>query len=244
MAFVLLLAANLVALALFQFPGGRSGGAESTAGHVPFQAEKVKVVAAGVTSTPRSEVAEKLPESAVEPAPLPAPAPAKSSPPPMAPAKPVAALQCLEWINIADADLEQARKALQKLKLADQASFRKMEKTSGYWVYIPPRKTLADAQKKVNELKALGVADIFILQENTAWHYAISLGVFSTEEAAAKYLVQLREKGVKSAISGPRNRAAENHLAALKNLDSSAATEVAKLPKEFADSEIRSVACR
>lgn len=242
-AFIFLLAANLVVLALFQFSGDRSRGAESTVGHEPYQADKVKVVA--VDGSPALAVippeTAKQPVSSVETSPLALPEPAKVSPTRQVPS---ASLQCLEWSNIADADLERVRKVLLGLKLMDKAVVRKMEKTVGYWVYIPPRKFLADAQKKVGELKALGVGDISILQENTAWRYAISLGVFSTEEAANKYLAQLRDKGVRSALTGQRNRAAENSVVTLKNLDNQAVAEVLKLQKEFSGSEMRPQDCR
>lgn len=244
--FVILLAANFVVLALFQFSGGRGGGTESAASHAPYQADKVKVVVGAPLSASLSAAAEaeKAPVSAVETVPAtPSAAPANTAPPPVAPTKPVASSQCLEWSNLADADLERARKSLQSLRLAEKAVFRKMEKTTGYWVYVPPRKSFAEAQKKAGELKVLGVADIFILQENTAWRHAISLGVFSTEEAAAKYLGQLRDKGVRSAVAGPRNRVAENNVAALKNLDAGAAQEITRLQKDFEGSDIRAVDC-
>lgn len=243
-ALIFLLAANIVALVLFQFSGGRSANVESAVGHEPYQAEKVKVIAAAEPVAPAPLEAEKKPVSAVETPPQPV-TPAKPVPPTVPPVKQVSATQqCMEWSNIADADLERARKALQSLKLTDKVFLRKMEKTTGYWVYIPQRKTLADAQKKVSELKALGVEDTFILQENTAWRYAISLGVFSTEEAAAKYLAQLREKGVRTAVSGPRNRAAEGSIAVFRSLDVAAAAELTTALKDFAGSEIRSVDCR
>ncbi len=246
-ALIFLLAANIVALVLFQFSGGRSANVESALGHEPFQAEKVKVIAAAEPAAPAPLEAEKKPVSAVETTPpsVQPVTPAKPAPPAVPPVKQGAATQqCMEWSNIADADLDRARTALQSLKLADKVLLRKMEKTTGYWVYIPQRKTLAEAQKKVSELKALGVEDTFILQENTAWRFAISLGVFSTEEAAAKYLAQLREKGVRTAVSGPRNRAAEGSIAVFRSLDVAAAAELTKALKDFAGSEIRSVDCR
>lgn len=239
LTFILLLLANVAVLILFQMSGGRTPHAESAAGHEPFQADKVKIVAA---PAPVSAVATAEPAAPTEILATPPIAPSKALAPPAPPAKP--AQQCVEWNNLAEADLDRARQALQGLKLADKANFHKSEKTTGYWVYVPPRASLAEAQKKVGELKARGVADIFILQENTAWRYAISLGVFSTEAAAANYLAQLREKGVRSAVTGPRNKAGDAHAVSLRGLDAGAAAQIAKLAKDFADSDVRSVECR
>lgn len=218
--FFVLLAVNVVVLALFQLGGMRGG--EPMKGHEPLQSEKVKLV---------SEVEM----NARQP-----PEPEKTAPPPVADAPP----QCLEWGTIAENDLGRAKLALQRVKLWEKASIQKIEKATGYWVFVPPRKSLADAQKKVEELKHLGVTEMFILQDGTQWRYAISLGVFSTDEAAAKYLAQLKEKGVRSAEAGPRNRKTDASVFNLKNLDAAMADDVARLRQEFPGSGIKTVDCR
>lgn len=219
MTFFVLLALNLAMLALFQ-PTGTRGG-EPMKGHEPFQPEKVKLVSEAEME------ARKTPE------------PEKTALPPAA-----TALQCLEWGAIAGGDMSRAKLALQKLKLWEKAGVRKQEKAAGYWVYMPPSKSLADAQKKMEELKRLSITEIFVLQENTPWRYAISLGVFSTEEAAVKYLAQLREKGVRSAQTGPRNRETDASVFTLKNLEPALARDAAKLRQAFPGSEVKAVNCR
>lgn len=218
--FFVLLAVNVVVLALFQFAGTRGG--EPMKGHEPFQSEKVKLV---------SETEMKARK---------APEPEKPASPPVAVAPP----QCLEWGAIAEGDMGRAKLALQQLKLWEKTSVKKIEKATGYWVYVPPRRSLADAQKKVDELRRLGVTEMFILQDSSPWRHAISLGVFSTEEAAVKYLAQLREKGVRSAEAGPRNRKTDASVFNLNNLESAMAENVAKLQPEFPGSEINKVDCR
>lgn len=217
--FFVLLAMNAVLLVLFQPTGTR--GSEPMKGHEPFQSERVKLV---------SEAEMKVRR---------APEPEKSASSPAAATTP----QCLEWGAIAGSDMGRAKLALQKLKLWEKASARKMEKATGYWVYVPPRKSLAEAQKKADELKRRGIDEIFVLQENTPWRYAISLGVFSTEEAAAKYLAQLQEKGVRSAETGPRSRETEASVFTLRNFDATMSEDAAKLKQEFPGSEIKVVDC-
>lgn len=221
--FFLLLAANVVALVLFQTSGKQDG--EPVKGHEPHQAEKIRLVSAAEVQARKALVPE--PE-----APLSSP---QDVPPPR---------QCLEWGIVAAKEVERASTTLQKLALWDKTTARQLEKSSSFWVYIPPRRSLAEAQKKVEELKALGVQDSFILQENTPLRYAVSLGVFSSSEAAEKYLVQLREKGVRSAITGPRNRSIEGTVYTLKDLDPAAVLEVEKLRSGFAGSEVKTIECR
>lgn len=214
MLFFILLAVNVVLLALFQLSGSRVG--EPMKGHEPIQAEKIKLI---------SEAEVKARKT-------------------VAPSAPPAAAQCLEWGAIATGEMERAKLALKKLKLWENASVRKAEKASAYWVYIPQRKSLANAQKKMEALKRLGIEEIFVLQENTPWRYAISLGVFSTEEAATKYLAQVKRKGALSAMAGPRIREADASVLTFNNLEPAMAEEVAKLKPDFPGSEIKTVACR
>ena len=72
-----------------------------------------------------------------------------------------------------------------------------------WWVYIPPLADRIKADKKAQELKELGVADYFIVQEGAQRH-AISLGIFSSEKSASDHLVQLRKQGVRSAVMTAR----------------------------------------
>ena len=55
------------------------------------------------------------------------------------------------------------------------------------------------------ELKQMGVTDFFVVQESGANHFAISLGVFSSEGGARDRLDALKGQGVRSAKVGPRS---------------------------------------
>ena len=146
---------------------------------------------------------------------------------------------CLEWGVFSGDGLTRAVQALEKLQLGDKLIQHKVDKPEGYWVYVMPRKTLQDAQKKVDELKRLGVQESFIIRENSKWQYAISLGMFTTAEAAAKFLDQLREKGVKSAVSGPRSHEAGSVVFQVKDVSDSTAAQLARMKLDFPGSELR-----
>lgn len=163
---------------------------------------------------------------------------------PPAPA-PVAAQVCLEWGLFADQELVQAKAALEPLKLGDSdISVRSAPpKTSTWWVYIPPLKSKQDANKKVEELKGLGMQDSFVMQDNNKWRYAVSLGVFSTQEAANKYLAQIREKGVKSAQAAPRNQDGGHSSMIIKAAGANIEAELVKLKQDFPATELKAVPC-
>lgn len=70
---------------------------------------------------------------------------------------------------------------------------------SGWWVFVPPLASRADAEKKAAEFRHLGISDYFITQEAGPNRNAISLGIFSTEKGARERLAEVRAKGVRSA---------------------------------------------
>jgi hypothetical protein len=122
-----------------------------------------------------------------------------------APASPaVAPGACIEWGSFTLADAPAAEKALEPLALGARLSQRRAEETAGWWVFLPPQGNRPAAQKKTAELKALGVDDWFIVADEGRWRWAISLGVFRTEEAAQSRLEVMRAKGVRTAQVGER----------------------------------------
>jgi len=149
---------------------------------------------------------------------------------------------CLEWGSFAAGDATRVRQALAALSLGERLSEAAVE-TGGFWVYIPPIESQPLAQKKLNELKALGVRDYQLMQDAGKWQYAISLGVFSTEEAAAKRLADLRAAGVKSAKSAPRE--AESRVSfVVRNADDAVMAKLVELKQDFPGSDVQAVECK
>ena len=214
--FALLLIANIAFFAVMQLPQGNSGN-DSMASHTSFHAEKIRL----------------LPETELTPAQLPAQA---EAPPQI----------CLEWGIFSKPELARAQDALKPLQLGEHAvSLRNApEKTSKYWVYIPPLKSRPEAQKKQAELKGLGIEDSLVLQDNNKWRNAISLGVFSTQEAADKYLAELRTKNnVKSAKSGPRTMDDGHSSLLITASGADFEAGLVKLKQDFPGTELKAVPC-
>lgn len=162
--------------------------------------------------------------------------------PPPAPA-PVARQVCLEWGQFAEQDLARAKTALQALKLGEADISVQAARANSWWVYIPPLKTKQDANRKVDELKGLGIQDSFVMQDNNSWRYAVSLGVFSTQEAAERYLAQVREKGVRSAKAAPRNQDGGRSSMVIKASGADIEAELVKLKQDFPATELKAVPC-
>lgn len=156
-------------------PAARNGAKKDTA------APDKEAVSAEKEATPveKEAVAEK---------------PAPAEPPPPGPQS------CVVWSVLSGAEANRLASLLEE-KFSDFKMERRATPVegAGWWVFIPPLPSRADAEKKAGELKRMGVADYFIIQESGPNRFAISLGVFSNEAGASAQLANLKGKGVKSA---------------------------------------------
>ena len=153
------------------------------------------------------------------------------------------ALVCMEWSDFSGADLKRANESLAGLKLGGKLSQRPIEYNIGYWVYIPPLKDKAGINQKIAQLKARGVEEYFVVQEEGEWKHAISLGIFKSEDAAQKFLESLAEKEVRSAKIGERASKLKATIFVLNDLDKQTATKLSELQKDFPASELKKIAC-
>lgn len=230
MLFLLLVAANVALFAWSQFTANGDGGSDPEPMRRQLQPEKIRVLQ-GKDLGPLG--AAPAPEAAA------APAAAPQSPSPAAPSPaPATAAACLEWGGFALAEAPKAEQALAPLALGGRLSQRRSEETAGWWVFIPQQANRAAAQKKAAELKALGIGEYFILQDEGKARWAISLGVFSSEDAAKKRLEDLRAKGVRSAQTGERDTQVSKVWFQVRGADAAIAAKLKETARAFAGTDL------
>lgn len=149
---------------------------------------------------------------------------------------------CYEWGIFSKNNLSAAKNELSRLAVSSTEKNQTSQEAQRFWVYIPPLKSTALAQARVEALKALGIQDIFIVQE-PQWRNAISFGIFQDEKLATNLLNELKAKGVSSATKNLRNQGKEHVSLLLKDVPATVATELANMKARFPGSEIKSVAC-
>lgn len=165
---------------------------EAPAPSTPAVKPEPAVVEAKPAETPPA--AEKVPEE-----------PAAAAPEPETKAesadKPAV---CLFWRPLPVADADRLSALLAK-RFGDYKVTRKQaaSESNGWWVFIPPLPSKADAERKSAELRELGVTEFFVVQDAQS-RLAISLGVFSSEKGGQERLAELKAKGVRSAQLAPR----------------------------------------
>ena len=156
-----------------------------------------------------------------------------------APAAAAVAGSCMEWGAFSSADLEKAQAELEALAAPAKVVERRVEDPAGWWVYMPPQATRPAAVQKVTELKRLGITEYFIVQEDPKFRFAISLGIFSTEEAARKHLEQLRAQGVKTALVGARPTPVQKIYLQVKDAPEAVRSKLAELKEAFPGAALR-----
>ena len=149
------------------------------------------------------------------------------------------ALKCLEWGSFTLTDAPRAEKALEPLGLGPRLAQRRTEEMAGWWVFIPPQGTRPAALRKAAELKTLSIEDYFIVQEEGPYRWALSLGVFRTEEAAQARLATLRAQGVRSAEMGPRETLVPKVWLQVKGVDGALQAKLKETASTVEGSELR-----
>jgi hypothetical protein len=152
-----------------------------------------------------------------------------------APSTTAAVVACTEVGSFDEPEAKKFETKLAALSLGDRLTRRTITDGTRHIVYIPPLANKEAADKKGAELKRLGVEDFFVIQDNSALQFGISLGVFKTEEAAKKHLADLNQKGVRSArIASHGGKVAFQ----LRGLDAAAQTSLQKIKESFPKQDV------
>ena len=150
----------------------------------------------------------------------------------------LAGAACVEFSGIAAADATRAHAAFDAMALGDRLTERRVEEITRHWVFIPPTNDRKAADAAVAQLKKQGVSDVSLRPDNS-----ISLGVFSTEDAAARFLTSLQAKGVKNAQAGPFVRELREIAMVVREPDTETVARLTLLQRDYPGTNLRAVAC-
>ena len=150
----------------------------------------------------------------------------------------LAGAACVEFSGIAGADVPRAREAFAAFKLGDRLVERRVEEITRHWVFVPPARDKRSAEVNMAQLRRQGVGDMSVRPDN-----AISLGVFSTEEAARRFLSSLEAKGVKGAEAGPFVKEMREIVMLVREPDTETVARLAILQRDYANTLLRAVPC-
>ena len=108
---------------------------------------------------------------------------------------------------------------------------------------MPVFKTKAEVDRKLGELKALGVTEFFVVQDAGPWRNAVSLGLFKSEDAANAELERLRKLGVRSAVVTRREKFLKQVSYFVREPSAATIARITELQRDFSTTEIKAASC-
>ncbi len=150
---------------------------------------------------------------------------------------------CVEWGPFTGPEVARADTVVAALALPAAVTQRRVTDVDAYWVHIPPVKTKGEVDRKVGELKALGVTEFFVVNDAGPWRNAVSLGLFKNEDAAKAELERLRERGVRSATVTRREKLLKQVAFFVREPDAVTVARLTELQRDFPATEIKAGSC-
>ncbi len=149
------------------------------------------------------------------------------------------AVGCIELGPLATGDQTRAEEAVAALGQGLKVSSRRVDEPARWWVYIPPLATRQAAAQQEAELKKQGVEDSSVINDDSNFRYAISLGVFRSEDAANSRAEVLRKRGVRSVAVGPRDGSGPRVYVQLREAPEAVRLKLFDIKDSFPGSEVR-----
>lgn len=146
---------------------------------------------------------------------------------------------CIELGPIATGDATRAEEAVSALGKGLKVSSRRVDEPARWWVYIPPLATRQAAAQQAAELKKQGVEDSSVINDDSSFRYAISLGVFRSEDAANNRAEVLRKRGVRSVAVAARDGSGPRVYVQLREAPEAVRLKLFDVKDSFPGSEVR-----
>jgi hypothetical protein len=245
LVFWILVALNAVVFAFGQGYLGKFKGEEHEPARLKNQLEpgKLKMVAPEQAQPANASPPAAAPAAA--PAVAAASAPAASAPAASAPAAASPApVACTEVGPLSASDDHRFETRVAKLELGahqTKATVPYQEVTSRL-VYVPSQGSKEAADRKAQELRALGVTNFFIISGDSPYKYGISLGLFKSEASAQAMLATLNKQGVRSARIAPRGPMSERTVYQFRGIDADTREKIVKIADRYDTAQVR--ACK
>ncbi|ONN66926.1 SPOR domain-containing protein [Herbaspirillum sp. VT-16-41] len=209
----------------------------------PASAEGASAAASAATAPAAATPAASEPAAAAQATPAgPATSATPSTPATTAPQVAAVTPSCTEVGNFTAADARRFSAQLASLNLGDKVVQKLTQDVTSHMVYIPPQDGREGADRRIAELRRLGIGDFYVIPDsfpNPALRSGVSLGIFRTEEAAKAYVSQLISRGVRSARIIARRSGAGKQVFQLRDLTPEARSALDNIKSAFPDQEIR-----
>ncbi len=147
---------------------------------------------------------------------------------------------CVDF-SVKPADGARAGIAFAAMNLGERLTNRNVEDFTRFVLTLPSQRDKRAAETQLANLKKAGVKDVSLLSDN-----GISLGVFSSDEAARKALADIQGKAgalAKDVQISPRNPQLKETLFTVRDPDMNMIARLTILQREFEASSLKAVTC-
>lgn len=149
---------------------------------------------------------------------------------------------CVEWGPFSEAERAKAVADLEPLQLGRLLSQRRVDYDIAFWVNVGPFPSRSAADKRIAELRAQGITDMSAVDAGRG-QYAVSLGVFRTEQAAATRAEALARQGVRTARVEPRQQLLTQTMLVVRDPQQPVVARMKDLQLQYSGSDLRVGAC-
>lgn len=153
-------------------------------------------------------------------------------------AESVTAGACVELSGVKPADAPRVQQSLGELNLGERLVERRNEEPSRWWVFIAPASTRSAAEATIAALKRQGIRDVALQPD-----FAVSLGLFSSDDAATRFLADVQARGAKSAQKAPRAMQVKDHIFTVREPDTNLVARLTLLQADLEGSALKAVNC-
>jgi SPOR domain len=149
---------------------------------------------------------------------------------------------CAEWGPFSDAERGRALADLDPLALGKLLAQKRVETNASQWVYLPPLANKAAADRRATELRSAGLKDVVVV-DGGPQRFALSLGAFTSEDAANAYVADLRKRGVDGARAGAREQVVVQTSLVVRDPPQAAVARLREISPGYAGTELRLGSC-
>jgi hypothetical protein len=173
----------------------------------------------------------------------PAASPAASAGAALAGAAPMA-VACTEVGPLSSSDERRFETRLARLDLGQHQARSSVpfQEVTSRLIYIPSQGSKEAADRKVAELRALGVTNFFIISGDSPYKWGISLGLFKSETSAQATLASLVKQGVKSARIAPRGPMSNRTVYQFRGIDAATRAKIIEIADRYDTADVK--ACK
>jgi hypothetical protein len=150
---------------------------------------------------------------------------------------------CVEWGPFNEPDRTRALADVDNLQLGRLLSQRRVDVDGTFWVYLSPFATRAAAERRAADLRQQGVGDVSVV-DAARGQFAVSLGIFRTEQAARTRADALAALGVANTRVESRSQSVAQTMLVVRDPQAPVVARLKELQGQYAGTDIRIGTCQ